>query len=251
MNRRIRKFCKNLALTLVYSSIFQKVMDFVLRNNLTPALKNLRDLGFEPDLILDVGAYIGDWSTEALGIFPKAQGIMFEPQKDKLSRLEQVCDSFPRRLSVQSVLLGDVSGSRDFFRLETGSSIYRENTLEQPILEKHLMKTLDHSLAGTSGENAKAILLKLDVQGAEKDILNGSIKTLKNVDVLIMELSFLRYNEGAPLAHEMIAYADQIGFVPFNICGICRIKGQFVQADLLFVRKSSRLLTAAERSFRS
>ena len=65
-----------------------------------------------------------------------------------------------------------------------------------------------------------------------------------------MELSFLENNAGAPLAHDVIAFAAELGFFPFSICGMHRIKGQFVQADVVFVRKSSPLRLAAEKSFR-
>ena len=119
----------------------------------------------------------------------------------------------------------------------------------QPTVQKIAMQTLDDVLEDLNLAAETKIILKLDVQGAEKDVLLGANRVLQNVDVLIMEISFLQYNEGAPLAAEMIDFARGLGFVPFDICGIHRMKGQFVQADLLFVRKDSVLRIAATRLF--
>jgi FkbM family methyltransferase len=246
--KSLRKALKHLALILIYTPPFQKIFDFALRSNLTPTLKNLKDLGFNPDLIIDVGAYIGEWSIEALQVFTDASGVMFEPQTDKREGLLSVCNRYSGRLTLQSTLLGSSTGFRDFFRLETGSSLYRENTLHTPVIEKLAVKTLDDCLEHSKGSR---ILLKLDVQGAEKDVLLGASKILSKVEVLIMELSFLQYNEGSPLIGEMIEYASELGFVPFSVFGINRMNGQCVQTDMVFVRRGSPLLEAASRAFRN
>ena len=58
----------------------------------------------------------------------------------------------------------------------------------------------------------KPDLIKMDVQGAETDILRGATKTLKGVKPLILELQKVEYNKGAPLENEAIAFVESLGF---------------------------------------
>ena len=55
-------------------------------------------------------------------------------------------------------------------------------------------------------------LIKLDIQGAELDVIQGSLELLKTCNSLIVELQHVEYNVGAPMAQEVIDYLDQLGF---------------------------------------
>jgi hypothetical protein len=54
--------------------------------------------------------------------------------------------------------------------------------------------------------------MKLDVQGAECDILKGSTQVLESVEWLIVELQHINYNDGALLAADSIALIQSLGF---------------------------------------
>ena len=55
-------------------------------------------------------------------------------------------------------------------------------------------------------------LVKIDVQGCEKDVIMGGINSIKNANELIVELQHIQYNENAPLANETIPFIENIGF---------------------------------------
>ncbi len=55
-------------------------------------------------------------------------------------------------------------------------------------------------------------LIKMDVQGAEMDVLQGASEVLKTVKHVILELQTVEYNKGAPLKDTVIEYMDSIGF---------------------------------------
>ena len=55
-------------------------------------------------------------------------------------------------------------------------------------------------------------LIKMDVQGAELDIVQGAETALKHCKDLILELQTVEYNKSAPLASEVIKYIESIGF---------------------------------------
>ena len=84
-----------------------------------------------------------------------------------------------------------------------------------------------------------AQLIKMDVQGAELDVLAGAEDALKHCDVLIVEMSLLNYNKGAPLFSDVVAAVSQLGLKCVDICEIHRLgPGLIFQIDLLFVRDS-------------
>jgi hypothetical protein len=58
----------------------------------------------------------------------------------------------------------------------------------------------------------KPDLVKMDVQGAEFDILRGAVETFKDTRDFILELQHEHYNEGAPLADTVIQYMNEAGY---------------------------------------
>lgn len=55
-------------------------------------------------------------------------------------------------------------------------------------------------------------LLKLDVQGAELDVLKGALECLTSASHVILELQKVEYNQGAPLKDTVIEWMQQQGF---------------------------------------
>ncbi|NDE13742.1 FkbM family methyltransferase [bacterium] len=55
-------------------------------------------------------------------------------------------------------------------------------------------------------------LIKIDVQGAEIDILKGAAATIQNCERLIVELQCVQYNRGALLVNESLPIIEGMGF---------------------------------------
>jgi FkbM family methyltransferase len=206
-------------------------------------LKVLHGLGWRPGGILDVGAYQGEWAQIAGAFFPQAHIAMFEAQAGMEPKLRGVAAGRPGKFDVHIVLLG--AENRDeaiFFQMNvnppTGSSLYEEQT-GFPRTVRHLaMRRLD-DVASTE---RKFELLKLDVQGAELDVLSGARRLLSGIEVVFMELSFAEYNKGAPLAATAVAAMKDYGFRLFDIYPLARDRsGVLLQADAIFLHNGSRL----------
>ena len=90
----------------------------------------------------------------------------------------------------------------------------------------------------------KVDFIKLDVQGYELEVLKGGQKALQSVECILMEVSLIGVNQGAPLLHEVISYMKNIGFFVYDICSFVRrpIDQALWQIDVIFVKESSRLL---------
>jgi FkbM family methyltransferase len=210
-------------------------------------LVRLRDLGFRPGGILDVGAYDGDFARSAREIFCEAHILMIEAMAEKSGKLASVC----RELGNAEYLVALVGETEvdevSFFvvnteirpdLVKTGSSKYKENA-NFPTEERGLpQRTLQSILAS---RDAPFELLKLDVQGAELDVIRGLGARLLTVEVILIELSLVEYNKGGPLIATVLSELDKLGFVLYDIVDEHRHwGGGLLQIDGLFVRPRSR-----------
>ncbi len=204
------------------------------------AYRRLRDKGFSPGAIVDVGAYKGDWTRLARRVFRDVPVLMVEPQASKRPHLEGVCRDLDGVRYVQA-LIGRRSGETTaFFEMETGSSIFPERS-DVPRVRSNLPTvTLDELAGALPGP----LMLKVDVQGAELEVLAGGLQTLARCEVVQLEVPIVPYNEGAPTMLEVMGYMAERGFVPLDISGYSRPNGvDLAQIDVLFVPGASRLRT--------
>jgi FkbM family methyltransferase len=200
------------------------------------AYRRLTARGYRPAGIIDVGAYQGEWTRLARSIFGAVPCLMVEAQPEKALFLDKVCADLPG-VSRQSALLSAQAGERiTFYEMETGSSFLPEQSNVSRIERELLSTTLDEIASHVRGP----LFLKIDVQGAEIQVLEGGGQTLARSDLVQLEVAMLPYNEGAPTMLEVLRYMDERGFVPFDLSGWSRPNGiDLVQVDLLFVQRSS------------
>jgi FkbM family methyltransferase len=219
--------------------------------SLAGLLGHLRDNGFSPSAILDIGANAGEWSRVAASIFTASRILMFDGDPENEPPLYNAVREIGGRSSYTLCLLGpEKKDEVTFYRPEagtTGSSVLPEMTTYDKEAIRLPMDTIDNRIAN-AGLGAP-LLMKLDVQGFELEILKGGKKTLLASEVVIMEASLLPYNEGAPLFADVVAFMDQQGFAVYDFCGQNRRETDHAlfQTDVAFVRRESSL--RARRKF--
>lgn len=215
----------------------------------------LCERGFQPQGILDIGAYDGEFSLLARQFFPSASLLMVEPQAQKQTQLNKVACDLGGDAHVRKVLLGDRNRTACTFHQtntsvgSTGSSLYPEASEHprQPITMP--MRTLDELLA--EFPNRRFDLVKLDVQGAELDVLRGAVASLPQVTALFVELSLHVVNHGAPRLAEVVAALDTHGFAMFDLLPLPRAdQGLQLQTDAVFVRRDSTLWPRPSHGYR-
>ena len=79
-------------------------------------------------------------------------------------------------------------------------------------------------------------LIKVDTQGSELDILKGGKNLVSKASAIILEVSYIEYNEGAPNQQETLDYMKKIGFEEKMSIGEHYNGEQIVQKDLLFLK---------------
>lgn len=179
------------------------IVEAQARVDMFARLRNLKSKGFNPDSIVDVGANQGDWTTRTSRIWPKARMFMVEGTPDKEARLKSIGHPF------EITLLGDATKTVPM-NIDnrqgtggTGNGIFRESAAPAGgfRLVDRKMTTLDELLA-SRGHPAPQ-LLKLDVQGAELLVLQGARRTLESVEAILVEMSIVEWNVGAPFFFEV------------------------------------------------
>tara|TARA_R110001592_G_scaffold205503_1_gene456133 strand:- start:3766 stop:4407 length:642 start_codon:yes stop_codon:yes gene_type:complete len=195
--------------------------------------KVLRDKhDFNPKKIIDIGANYGGWYNFIKNIYPNAQTLSVEANPNHTNELIKVN---PNSIIV---CLGKEKGTTRFHINKsdpgcTGASMYKEQTeyyqdATEIILPVITLDSLDQQFD----------LIKMDVQGAELDIIKGGINTIKNSSVLQLELGMLEYNQGAPKASEMISYLYNIGFDLFDITTFHYWDNKLNQSDMFFLNRN-------------
>lgn len=204
------------------------------------AYRRLVRKGYQPRSIVDVGAYEGNWTRLAKSCFPAASVLMCEAQPGKLPLLQKVCGEFPD-VRLESAVIAARSGETvDFSEMETGSSIFPENSNVARTVRKLQTRTLDEVTAGLEGPS----FLKIDVQGAELEVLKGGARFLDQCDLVQLEVALQDYNRGAPGFLEVIGFMNERQFVPYDFSGWSRPNGvDLVQVDIMFVPAGSPLRT--------
>lgn len=223
----------------LFNILQPSLLEIPVKYDVFSTLTRLRELQFNPAIVIDVGAHEGLWSSKVAEIFPDATYKLFEPLYSKKLSIENVMRG--TAFELYSVLLSGKSGQMvTFYEMETGSSIYAENSRISRTTSERSTEILDDFFISNS---EVPILLKIDVQGAEIDVLKGARNVLEHVEIIIIEISFLQYNKNAPYAHEVISFLAERSFYLFDVVGFNRKLQDhaLVQADAIFIRDTSSI----------
>ena len=195
-------------------------------------LERLAISGIPINVIWDVGAFKGEWTKETRKYFPNTQFIMFEPNTQHNEYLNKV------NVEYHNIVLGKMDGEVTFYSHGgTGDSIYPEfdETLQSRSESKKMeCRTVD-SIVNSSESIPAPNFLKLDVQGAEIDVLMGATKTIKSINVILLECPIVNYNWGSPNIHDYLDFMFVNNFVPFFVTEVHRLQQILTQIDLAFI----------------
>lgn len=173
------------------------------------------------EVVLDVGANRGQWANRVLKDLEKPSDIemwSFEPASSSFSILTNEAKRNPN-WHVLQIALGRVDGTSilNLSSNESQSASIRrpkEHLSHFQSVEFHGFETiqvqrLDNFASDLAG---KRIYLKLDVQGFEKEVLEGSSGLLDWVKAIEIETSFFEMYEGQALHFEILTTLNELGF---------------------------------------
>jgi len=202
-------------------------------------LLKLKNKGFDPKHILDIGAYKGYWSVMANEVFPEAKITMFEPiEYEEHSNLNS-----SGNLNVENVLLSSCVTEVDWHEAKnTGDSIFLERTKEFENCEVIRKKTNTIDLFFNNSLEQSPELVKIDTQGSEIPIIRGGSNVFRNTEVFILEVPFFgEYNHGVPNFADHISFMDTLGYCVYDIAESHYLSDELIQFDFVFIQKNHQI----------
>ncbi|MDB5200769.1 MAG: Methyltransferase, FkbM family [Ferruginibacter sp.] len=207
------------------------------RDSMEKSLLFLKESGFDPAVVIDIGA--GSGTLPLLQTFPDAKHILIEPLIEFEPQLSALQKSFKVEFIFAAVGTGKEAISINVHKDLYGSSLLKEQ--DGPVADgtprKVPMISLD-SLHEKIPDPPSSLVIKIDVQGAELDVLRSGPKLLQQADLVIMECSFFNFLHNAPDITDVICFMKEQGFVMYDIYDFHNrpIDGALGQADISFVK---------------
>ena len=201
---------------------------------------------YSPDFVLDIGAATGFTAFAALQSFDSIPVHCVEPMKENVEILKKSIALFPDRAFIHNVAVSDSIGEME---LNIMNSPYANSLFELPaqygednpqvkVVKKQLVRveTLD-SLAEKINVSGNG-LVKIDVEGAELNVLNGGEKFIReHVSAVIIELAF---NRGTTQINNVMDKLRYYGFELSNVFDVAWSRAsmnRLEQLDAVYLKK--------------
>jgi len=204
-------------------------------------LNEVKELGIDPTSILDIGAHSGQFYGWAKPVWPNSVIWVVEANPLHEETLRNITQFTNDNYLISA--LGDEEREVTFYTRKDkpwteGNSYYKElNYWDIPQLVQEnttKLQKLDNIFTGDTVFE----LIKIDTQGSELDILKGGKNLCKKASVIILEVSYIEYNEKSPTADEVIKFMKDFGFEEKMSIGEHYIDDEIVQKDIVFLNKN-------------
>lgn len=163
-------------------------------------LKSILPSAAPGSVVLDVGANNGDYSAAVSAIAPELQIHAFEPHPATFARLSErlvgtkvVCHNFGLGKSAGTVALYDHAGTEGTGHATTNSGVIERIHGKQAQSVDIEIRRLDDAIAALGLTDIH--LLKIDVEGAELDVLRGlGDWTARGISIRHIQIEFNEMN---------------------------------------------------------
>ncbi|MDP9052398.1 MAG: FkbM family methyltransferase [Acidobacteriota bacterium] len=202
------------------------------------------------NLILDVGANVGQFVHAVHESGYQERIISFEPQASEHAQLLALAAPDPNWTIADRTALGADAG---FLTMHRSSNSQSSSIL--PMLASHSdaepragyidteqvqVNRLDDVCTLAPSDR---VLLKIDVQGYEKPVLDGARRILESCRAVLIEMSLIPLYEGQMLARPLWDMLEEVGFEAWSFEPGFRSprSGRLLQLDGLFVRRNGSM----------
>jgi FkbM family methyltransferase len=203
------------------------------------------------DLVIDVGANVGQFGLALRAIGYRGRILSFEPFDQAYRALARTAAQ-DGRWDVMNTALDDAEGSRELavMRSSVFSSFHTPASTEGATAQFSGQNVVDHRqevpvrrLDAVLDERSLRpllgrALLKCDTQGHDRHVLEG-FDYAEEVALLQIELSAVPVYEEAPSMTELLSYVEERGFAPILFSPVNRAPdGSAIEFDYLGVNRA-------------
>ena len=211
-------------------------------------------LGKDNPVILEIGAHFGEDSMRFAQVFPNATIHCFEPDPRCITVFKKYVNN--KNIFLHEVALSNIDGELEFFQSfnseeqstpekydwisnedyeslklgNSGSSSLKKG-YDKILSETIKVKAVTYNNWSMKNNIDQVDLAWIDVQGAEKDVLDGMGKRIKHINFLWIEFGEMSY-EDALSRKDTIEYMKRKGFKIIE-----HFSSQGLSGDLLFKRE--------------
>jgi FkbM family methyltransferase len=171
--------------------------------------------GIDKPVVFDVGAYRGEITLKYQKIFPQATIYAFEPFTGSFDKLKNMVSKF-ENIKIYLLAFSDSQGSKKL----TLNPDYSSNSFYEVSEDAKKYFKKQGSVGSVDVETAKIDdfskkegidkinILKLDVEGAEKNVLMGAKEMLNNhaIDLIYSEAIFFPHYKNGVLFYELCGF---------------------------------------------
>ncbi len=234
----MKKYIKKIFSNFGYDLINKQASE---RQSLKGALQQIKK-NWTPEVVIDVGAAFGTWTKECYKIFPKAQYLLIEPLTEYNRSLDKLKNEKNNIITINTA--ANSTTGTVFFNMHkdlVGSSLKNEIEGQEVDGKKIEVKSITLDDACMQNNLSGDFLIKIDVQGAELDVLEGAKNIFDKTECIILEVSLFKSFINGHDLFDIISYMKNIGFVPYDIFGFLYrpYDNALCQVDIVFVKTNS------------
>lgn len=206
---------------------------------MTNLFSHTKELGFYPKTIFDVG--VGKGTFPIYESFPNSFHLLIEPLQEFENEIINILGNLKGKayFAAASSYNGEAEINIHQDHLE-GSSLLKENMGPEFDGTKRKVRVIKMDTI-LKDENLKGpFMIKVDVQGAELDVLEGGKEVLRNTELVLLEVSLFGFMRESPQLVDVVKFMKDLGFVVYDIYSLTRrpLDNALAQCDLAFVKEN-------------
>jgi len=201
----------------------------------------IKNMGFTPLHIVDVGANHGTWTREALNHFPEAYYTLLEPQNWLKKSFQDILDA-NSKVQYYPVGAGEKEGSFQFTIVERDDSCsfrYSQEEAKAAGLKQIEIPVVTLNNLLSNSDLPVPDIIKIDAEGLDIEVLKGASNYFGKTEIFMVEAGVVNKSFDNSFL-KILNFMDENNYRLFDITDINRpFKPQVLWlVELVFVKKN-------------
>ncbi|GEM_PF-588129 len=192
---------------------------------------------FKPKTVIDVGVAYG--TPQLYSNFPRARHLLIEPLKEWEDVLKQISSEYKAEYVIAAAGAKPGKTVINVTPILSNSSIYQKRVdWSQVDIESRGVPIVTLDNLCMEKKLRGPYLIKIDVQGAELDVLRGSRTILKDAELVIVEVSLFKQYENGPTFYDIMHFMKKAGFVLYDMFEFDyrELDGALIELNIVFAK---------------